>query len=117
MPDKLPDDDPLLTPREVAELFGVRTTTITRWAPEGTLTALRTPGGHRRYRRQELQRPLDEDDTAPDPATQRLAEEATRLYANDWSIRQIAAEFDRDYGATAPASTAKTDPESSAGSR
>jgi excisionase family DNA binding protein len=42
-------DDDLLTPREVAEMFGVRTTTIARWAREGKLTALHTPGGHRRY--------------------------------------------------------------------
>jgi excisionase family DNA binding protein len=50
MPEEFPDTDALLTPREVAELFGVRTTTIVRWAREGTLTPLRTPGGHRRYR-------------------------------------------------------------------
>jgi excisionase family DNA binding protein len=56
-----PDTDALLTPREVAGLFGVRTTTIARWAREGALTPLRTPGGHRRYRRQDIQRLLSKD--------------------------------------------------------
>jgi excisionase family DNA binding protein len=39
--------DDLLTPREVAEIFGVRTTTIARWARAGKLAPLRTPGGRR----------------------------------------------------------------------
>ena len=33
-------------------MFGVRTTTVARWAREGRLTPLRTPGGHRRYTRE-----------------------------------------------------------------
>jgi len=41
--------DPLLTPSEVASLFGVDPKTVTRWATEGKLTSLRTLGGHRRY--------------------------------------------------------------------
>jgi excisionase family DNA binding protein len=47
MPNDYPDHDQLLRPREVAEIFGVRTTTIARWAREGRLTPFRTPGGHR----------------------------------------------------------------------
>jgi excisionase family DNA binding protein len=43
------EDAELLRPREVAALFGVRPATIARWAREGCLTPLRTPGGHRRY--------------------------------------------------------------------
>jgi anti-sigma regulatory factor (Ser/Thr protein kinase) len=45
-----PGDDTLLRPREVAQLFGVRPSTIARSAREGRLTPLLTPGGHRRYR-------------------------------------------------------------------
>jgi hypothetical protein len=45
-----PDHDTLLRPREVAEMFGVRPSTIARWAREGRLIPLFTPGGHRRYR-------------------------------------------------------------------
>lgn len=47
-------DDELLTATEVAELFGVTPRTVTRWANEGKLTALRTEGGHRRYRPSEV---------------------------------------------------------------
>ena len=53
--------EPLLTPSEVAALFRVDPKTVTRWAKTGKLTAVRTLGGHRRYRecdvRQLLARP------------------------------------------------------------
>lgn len=38
-----------LTRAEVAELFGVSPSTITRWAEAGKLPAIKTLGGHRRY--------------------------------------------------------------------
>ncbi len=44
----------LLTPGEVARLFGVDPKTVTRWAAAGKLQALRTLGGHRRYRAAEV---------------------------------------------------------------
>jgi excisionase family DNA binding protein len=47
-------DGELLTPGEVARLFGVDPKTVTRWAGAGKLTALRTLGGHRRYRSTEV---------------------------------------------------------------
>jgi excisionase family DNA binding protein len=43
-------NDPLLRPRQVAALLGVDTKTVTRWARSGKLEALRTLGGHRRFR-------------------------------------------------------------------
>ena len=98
MPHELPETNPLLTPREVAEIFGVRTTTIARWAREGTLTPLRTPGGHRRFRREDIQHLLAKE-PPPDEAEQRLAEDAARLYSQGWSVRQVAERFDRSYGA------------------
>jgi excisionase family DNA binding protein len=45
----------LLTPSEVASLFRVDPKTVTRWAKAGKLTAIRTLGGHRRYRQSEVQ--------------------------------------------------------------
>ncbi len=45
----------LLTPAEVAKMFRVDPKTVTRWAKAGKLTAIRTIGGHRRYRRSEVQ--------------------------------------------------------------
>ncbi|MDQ3932783.1 MAG: BldC family transcriptional regulator [Actinomycetota bacterium] len=43
-------DEKLLSPSEVARLFGVHPKTIARWADAGQLTPYRTLGGHRRYR-------------------------------------------------------------------
>ena len=49
----------LMTPAEVAALFRVDPKTVTRWADAGKVTAVRTLGGHRRYRRDEVQNLLD----------------------------------------------------------
>ena len=54
MPSLPEETEPLLTPREVAELFRVDPKTVTRWARAGRLTAIRTPGGHRRYKENEV---------------------------------------------------------------
>jgi excisionase family DNA binding protein len=45
----------LLTPGEVADLLRVTSKTITKWAAAGKLTAIRTAGGHHRYRASEIQ--------------------------------------------------------------
>jgi excisionase family DNA binding protein len=45
----LTDTERLLTPAEVAAMFRVDPKTVTRWARDGRLTAVRTLGGHRRY--------------------------------------------------------------------
>ncbi len=70
------ESDSLLTPSEVASLFRVDPKTVTRWAKAGKLTAVRTLGGHRRYREAEVRellegvpRPRDtEDDGTAAPA-------------------------------------------------
>jgi excisionase family DNA binding protein len=49
----------LLTPAEVAALFRVDPKTVTRWAKAGKLSSIRTLGGHRRYREQEVRELLD----------------------------------------------------------
>jgi excisionase family DNA binding protein len=53
------DSQVLMTPAEVATLFRVDPKTVTRWADAGKLTAVRTLGGHRRYRQDEVQNLLD----------------------------------------------------------
>ena len=55
--------EPLLTPSEVAALFRVNPKTVTRWARAGKLTAIRTLGGHRRFRASEIRRCLEEMST------------------------------------------------------
>jgi excisionase family DNA binding protein len=41
---------------EVSRLFGVSASTVTRWARQGLLKALRTPGGHYRFPAEETRR-------------------------------------------------------------
>lgn len=41
--------DRLLTTAEAAELLGVGLSSVKRWADDGTLPCVRTPGGHRRF--------------------------------------------------------------------
>jgi len=48
------DNDDLLTPAEVAELFRVNPKTVTRWARSGKIAAIRTLGGHRRFRKSDI---------------------------------------------------------------
>ena len=50
----------LLTPSEVAQMFRVNPKTVTRWARAGKLSAIRTLGGHRRFRASEVRRCLEE---------------------------------------------------------
>jgi len=57
------EHEELLTPREVATLFRVDPKTVTRWAKAGKLTSLRTLGGHRRYRKAEVDAILAGTDT------------------------------------------------------
>jgi len=51
----------LMTPAEVARLFRVDPKTVTRWAKEGRLPAVRTLGGHRRYARAVIMELLDQE--------------------------------------------------------
>jgi excisionase family DNA binding protein len=53
------EGEELLTPSEVAKLFRVDPKTVTRWAKAGKLSSIRTLGGHRRYRADEVRRLLD----------------------------------------------------------
>lgn len=52
----------LMTPGEVAAEFRVDPKTVTRWAAAGRIGSIRTPGGHRRFRRSEVLALLDGED-------------------------------------------------------
>jgi len=60
MPDALHEPEKLLTPSEVAAIFRVDPKTVTRWAKVGKLSSIRTLGGHRRFREQEVRSLLAE---------------------------------------------------------
>jgi excisionase family DNA binding protein len=53
-------ENELLTPAEVAAMFRVNPKTVTRWARAGKISAVRTLGGHRRFRADEIRRFLAE---------------------------------------------------------
>jgi excisionase family DNA binding protein len=95
-----PGDQSLLRPREVAALFGVRPSTIARWAREGKLAPLLTPGGHRRYRPADVREVLGRDGLTEEEAIAEdaMAQDAVRLYEQGWNIRQVAARFECSYG-------------------
>lgn len=58
-------EDRLLTPDEVAARFKVRPRTVTRWAVEGKLSSIRTPGNHRRFWQSEVNALLAEQPPPP----------------------------------------------------
>lgn len=51
----------LMTPGEVGALFRVDPKTVTRWAQQGKIRSIRTLGGHRRYRADEVRAFLEGD--------------------------------------------------------
>lgn len=68
----------LMTPAEVAAVFGVQAKTVAAWARAGRLDAVRTLGGHRRYRRSDVEELLgpraQRTASAPRVPTQRASQ-------------------------------------------
>ncbi|MFF4374753.1 helix-turn-helix domain-containing protein [Nocardiopsis dassonvillei] len=58
-PNARPDPAELLTPTEAASMLGIHPKTIGAWANKGRIKCFRTPGGHRRYRRQDVHQALN----------------------------------------------------------
>jgi excisionase family DNA binding protein len=56
----MPEREELLTPSEVAAMFRVNPKTVTRWARAGKISAIRTLGGHRRFRASEIRALLEQ---------------------------------------------------------
>lgn len=54
----------LLTSAEAARVLGVGVSAVKRWADEGALACVRTPGRHRRFRQSDLERAQRADLTA-----------------------------------------------------
>lgn len=50
------ENEQLLTPSEVAAMFRVNPKTVTRWARAGKISAIRTLGGHRRFKASEIRK-------------------------------------------------------------
>ena len=50
------DGGGFLSRSDVARIFGVSASTVTRWARSGLIQALRTPGGQYRFRTEDVRR-------------------------------------------------------------
>jgi excisionase family DNA binding protein len=64
MPENAQEPEQLLTPSEVAAMFRVNPKTVTRWARAGKISAIRTLGGHRRFKASEIRKFLEQVDEA-----------------------------------------------------
>lgn len=51
-------DPLLLTAHQIQERYGLHRNTLYKWEKQGILHPVRTPGGHRRYRKEEIERLL-----------------------------------------------------------
>jgi excisionase family DNA binding protein len=51
----------VLTPKQVAKIFKVSPDTVAGWAENGKLPYFKTPGGHRRFRRVDVEAFLPSD--------------------------------------------------------
>lgn len=49
----------MLTPGDVARLLGVFSKTVARWERGGQLPGIRTLGGHRRFRRSDVEAAIE----------------------------------------------------------
>ena len=58
MAERFPGEERLLKSGEAAAMFRVDRRTLARWAKEGLITSIRTPGGHRRFRESEVRQLL-----------------------------------------------------------
>ena len=52
----------LLRPGEVAVMFGVNAKTVARWAKEGRIRSIRTPGGHMRIYAEDVRALIESND-------------------------------------------------------
>lgn len=79
---------------EAARILGVHPATVRGWADRGLLPSQRTPGGHRRFRRADLQQWLEGQNPPPNAEAQLLVQSAMgrvrmelgegNLFADEW---------------------------------
>ena len=72
-----PEPEQLLTPSEVAAMFRVNPKTVTRWARAGKISAIRTLGGHRRFRASRRSASSSSRSTSPPSSEPTLRRRAT----------------------------------------
>jgi excisionase family DNA binding protein len=101
--EKMTDNLPApLTPGEVARMFRVDPKTVTRWSNSGRLPAIRTMGGHRRYRLDDVLPyigPFLPDGVQVEGGTEAArpwtTQEETYVCRDDLSLIDVARRLDR----------------------
>jgi excisionase family DNA binding protein len=79
------DDSEWLTLGQAARFLGVAQSTIRKWSDQGRVPAFYTPGGHRRYRRADLESFLDRSGPAGRPKAGPLV----LLVDDDEKVREL----------------------------
>jgi excisionase family DNA binding protein len=79
------DDSEWLTLGQAARFLGVAQSTIRKWSDQGRVPAFYTPGGHRRYRRADLEAFLDRSG----PGARKKAGPLVLLVDDDEGVREL----------------------------
>src|SRR5471032_333091 len=74
-----------LTLGQAAKFLGVAQSTIRKWSDQGRVPAFYTPGGHRRYRRTDLEAFLDRSG----PGARKKAGPLVLLVDDDEGVREL----------------------------
>lgn len=87
--------------RDAAAILGVHPATVRNWADRGDLSSRRTPGGHRRFRRADLEQWASASQNPPPAEVRMLVQSALgrmRLHISEGQIREMpwAREMDED---------------------
>ena len=90
----MPEDDRRwLSLSEASELLGVHFTTLRRWSDAGAVPCFRTPGGHRRFRKTDLERWMEgAQATALVPAQDALVQSAVGYARQEMAEQGIHGE-------------------------
>jgi excisionase family DNA binding protein len=75
-------DKRLLTRADVAEIFQVSPSTITRWADRGILPAVKTLGGHRRYEATVVQELIQQLSETEEATMEKIVFETPAMYGD-----------------------------------
>ena len=97
------DDEAMVTLSRAAAMLNISTSTLRRWADDGRVSAVRTQGGHRRFRPSELRRlasPREARVRVPAMPSRPLPAVSTLLAAEGTELASIAARalYDGDAG-------------------
>lgn len=90
-------NDEFLTPAEVASLLGVAPVTVRAWANKGLCADRVTPGGHRRFARQEVER-FARERGIPFAGTQGSGAARTLVVDDDPQVRSLLCDFLSTHG-------------------